>query len=159
MEGQDVVTSDEHKVGQVVAERDGYVVVEGGHVFKSRHAIPTDFLHEHDGVLRATVAKDVVTDSPKVDDDEVDVNALRMHYGLIEVHQVDPDPEEQNAEVEGFRHGIEPAPAERLDVMEDRYRTGGPVGGTGADSSTFGGHPRTTEAPDPRRDWADEPER
>jgi hypothetical protein len=159
MEGQDVVTSDEHRLGHVVAERDGYVVVESGHVFKSRYAIPTDFLHEHDGVLRATVAKSVVTESPKLEEDEVDLDALRLHYGLIEVHQVDPDPEEQIAETEGLRHGVKPAPAERLDVLEDRDRGGGPVGGHGADSSTFGGHPRTTEAPDPRRDWADEPER
>lgn len=156
MEGQDVITSDEHKLGHVVAERDGFVVVESGHVFKSRHAIPTDFLHEHDGVLRATVAKDVVTDSPKVEQDEVDLNSLRLHYGLIEVHQVDPDPEEQIAETEGVRHGVTPAPVERLDAMDDGEadRAGGPVGGSGADSGTFGGHVRTTEAPDPRRDWA-----
>ena len=158
MEGQDVVTSDERKLGHVVAERDGYVVVESGHVFRSRHAIPTDFLHAHDGVLRATVAKRIVTDSPKVEGDEVDLESLRLHYGLIEVHQVDPDPEEQIAETEGVRHGITPAPVERLDAMDDRERerAGGPVGGAGADSGMFGGHVRTTEAPDPRRDWVDE---
>jgi hypothetical protein len=156
MEGQDVVTSDEHMLGHVVAERDGYVVVESGHVFKSRHAIPTDYLHEHDGVLRATVAKAVVTDSPKIEGDEVDLHALQLHYGLIEVHQVDPDPEEQIAETEGLRHGVRPTPQERLDVLDGRDGPdGGNVGGSGADSSTFGGHPRTTEAPDPRRDWPD----
>jgi hypothetical protein len=159
MEGQDVVTSDEHKLGHVVAERDGYVIVESGHVFKSRHAIPTDFLHEHDGVLRATVAKATVVDSPKVEDDAVDLDALRLHYGLIEVHQVDPDPEEQIAETEGLRHGVTPAPAERLDTLEERDSGGGPVGGHGADTSTFGGHVRTTEAPDPRHDWTEDPER
>jgi hypothetical protein len=84
MEGQDVVASDEHKLGHVVAERGEYVIVEGGHVFKSRHAIPIDFLHEHDGVLRATVARSVVADSPKIEQDEVDLDALRLHYGLIE---------------------------------------------------------------------------
>jgi hypothetical protein len=89
MEGQDVVTSDEHKLGHVVAERDGYVVVESGHVFKSRHAIPTDFLHEHDGVLRAAVAKSVVTDSPRLEENEVDLDALRLHYGLLEVAETE----------------------------------------------------------------------
>ena len=88
MEGQDVITSDEHKLGHVVAERDGFVVVESGHVFKSRHAIPTDFLHEHDGVLRATVAKDVVTDSPRVERDEVDLESVRLHYGLVDVEKL-----------------------------------------------------------------------
>ena len=45
MEGRTVVTSDDHKLGTVVSEPDGFVVVESGHMFKSRHAIPTDFLH------------------------------------------------------------------------------------------------------------------
>lgn len=127
MEGQDVVTSDDHKLGTVVAERDGCVVVETGHVFKSRHAIPTDFLHEHDGVLRATVGKDVVDDSPKVDGDDFDVNAVKLHYGLIEVHVVDPDPQDVNAETDAG----------------DRDHAPETVGLDHADLGTFGGHPRT----------------
>src|SRR5947209_3744824 len=101
MEGQDVVTSDDHKLGSVVAERGGCVIVETGHVFKSRHAIPVEFLHDHDGVLRATVAKEMVDDSPKLDgDDGFDVEAVKLHYGLIEHQVVDPDPQELNAETE-----------------------------------------------------------
>lgn len=39
------------------------VTSEMGHIFKTRHAIPRDFLHEQDdGVLHATVAKQVVSD-------------------------------------------------------------------------------------------------
>ena len=146
MEGQDVVTSDDHKLGTVVAERDGCAIVETGHVFKAKHAIPTEFLHAYDGELRATVSKDMVGDSPKVGDDgEFDANAVKLHYGLIEVHVVDPDPNELNAETEGARHGVDPAPSERLGLL----------GGANdpsvehlseldrADSSTFGGHPRT----------------
>ena len=57
MEGRTVVTSDDHKLGTVVAEPDGFVVVESGHMFKSRHAIPNDFLHEHEDVVRATVGR------------------------------------------------------------------------------------------------------
>jgi hypothetical protein len=109
VEGQDVVTSDDHKLGTVVAERDGCAVVESGHVFKTRHAIPTEFLHERDGVLRATVGKDVVADSPRVDPDGFDVNAVKLYYGLIEVHVVDPDPDGAGAENEGrARQGAEP---------------------------------------------------
>jgi hypothetical protein len=96
-------------------------------------------------VLRATVSKEMVGDSPKVDDDHFDANAVKLHYGLIEVHVVDPDPILDNAETEGARHGMEPAPSERLATL----------GGEGdptierlseldrADSSTFGAHPRT----------------
>ena len=121
MQGQDVVTSDDHKLGTVVAERDGCVVVESGHVFKTRHAIPTEFLHESDGVLRATVGKDVVDESPKVDDDAFDPNAVKLHYGLIEVHVVDP-------------------PAD--DAATDPT-TEVPSGLDPADTASFGGHPRT----------------
>ncbi len=127
MEGQDVVTADDHKLGTVVAERDGFVIVETGHVFKSRHAIPTEFIHEHDGTLRATVAKEIVDDSPKVDDDTFDANAVKLHYGLIEVHVVDPDPDDANAETDA------PGADERVEP-----RTLG-LG----DTATFGGHPRS----------------
>jgi len=105
MAGMDVVTSDDHKLGTAVAERDGCVIVESGHVFKTRHAIPTEFLHERDGVLRATVGKEVVQGSPKVEEDAFDANDVKLHYGLIEVHVVDPDPDERDAETEGHhRH-------------------------------------------------------
>src|SRR4051794_27191860 len=145
MEGQDVVTSDDHKLGTVVSERDGFVVVESGHVFKSRHAVPIDFLHEHDGVLRATVGKEVVADSPKVDGDSFDANAVKLHYGLIEVHFVDPDPEEENAETEGARRGVKPAPAERLETLGGAGdpTIEAPSGLDNADTATFAGHPRS----------------
>jgi hypothetical protein len=128
MEGQDVLTSDDHKLGTVVAERDGFVILESGHLFKSRHAVPTEFLHEHEGVLRATVGKEVVADSPKVDDDAFDADEVRMHYGLLDVTVVDPDPDDQNAETDGVRHGIEPAPSERVGTLgSPRHSTDRPA--------------------------------
>jgi hypothetical protein len=121
MEGQDVVTSDDHKLGKIVAERDGFVVVESGHMFKSRHAIPTDFLHEHEGVVRATVGKEIVDDSPKVEGDQFDGDAVRLHYGLIEVTVVDPDPNALEGSVDDSTDsGLDPA-----------------------DTSTFAAHPRS----------------
>ena len=35
MEGQDVVTSDDQKLGTVIAEQDDCVIIETGHVFKA----------------------------------------------------------------------------------------------------------------------------
>ena len=100
MEGQDVVTSNDQKIGTIVGERDGFAIVEMGHVFKSKHALPLDFLHEFEGVQRATVDKGLVADSPKVEGDELDANAVRMHYGLV-----DPEPEELDADtVDGNRN-------------------------------------------------------
>jgi len=97
MEGQDVVTSDDHKIGTIVAEREGFAIVEMGHVFKSKHAIPTEFLHEFEGVQRATVDKALVADSPKLDGGEIDANAVRVYYGLVEDEVVDPEAEELSA--------------------------------------------------------------
>ena len=82
MEGTDVVTYDEDKLGTVLEQRDDFVIIESGHVFKSKHAIPRDFVHEQDGVLVATVAKDVVMDSPKIENGTIDAEAIRRHYGL-----------------------------------------------------------------------------
>ena len=117
MENMDVVTSDDHKLGTLVAERDGYVIVESGHVFKSRHAIPTEFLHEHDGVLRATVAKAIVDDSPEVEGDDVDANAVKLHYGLVAVRVVDPDPaSSERLETLGGANDPSIEPISKIDV-------------------------------------------
>jgi hypothetical protein len=115
MEAQEVVTSDEQRLGHVVAERDDCVIVEMGHVFKSKHAIPRQFVHEHDGVLHATVTKDVVADSPKVDLEHWDARAIRLHYGVEATFEVDPDPDGiESAETDALRAGLEPTPKQRM---------------------------------------------
>lgn len=118
MNGREVFTADDQKLGHVVAERDDCVIVESGHVFKSRHAVPTSFLHEADGTLRATVGKDVVESSPKIEDDTWDREAVLTHYGLIGPTVVDPDPDGvDSAETVGARHGVNPAPSKRLATL------------------------------------------
>jgi len=118
MEGQEVVTSDDQKLGTVIASRDDCAIVETGTVFKSKHAIPSEFLHEHDGVFRATVTKDVINDSPKVDPDAFDLAAVREHYGLDGTFEVTPDPDGlDSAETAGARAGVQRAPAERLETL------------------------------------------
>jgi hypothetical protein len=92
MEGRQVVTSDDHNLGTVIAERDDCVVLEMGHVFKAKHAIPRSFLHEQDGMLRATVTKDVISGSPKIDLDQWDPHAVNRHYGVETEFAADPDP-------------------------------------------------------------------
>jgi hypothetical protein len=125
MEGQTVVTSDDQKLGTVIGERDDCVIIESGHVFKSKHAIPRVFLHEGDGVLRATVTKDVFDDSPKVDLDHWDCSAVRLHYGLDGPFEVDPDPDgPETAETDQRRAGQTPATETRLDVQEGKAQPG-----------------------------------
>jgi hypothetical protein len=127
MDRQTVVTSDDHKLGTVVDERDGCVIIESGHVFKTKHAIPREFLHEVDGELRATVTKDVVDDSPKVDLDEWDCSVIRLHYGIDGPFEVDPDPDVRHAETDAARAGLKPAPAQRLDTMEGNDPNARPI--------------------------------
>jgi hypothetical protein len=118
MDGMEVVSSDGHKVGTVVEEREGCTIIQTGHVFKSKHAIPSQFLREQDGEVRATLGKDVIESSPKVDDGELDMPTVRRYYGLEDVVVVDPDPDGlDSAETMGARHGVEPAPEQRLGTL------------------------------------------
>jgi hypothetical protein len=128
LEGQTVVGSDDHKLGTVVAERDNCVIIESGHVFKSKHAIPREFLHETNGELRATVTKEVVDGSPKIDLERWDCSEVRLAYGLDGPFDVDPDPNGlESAETDAARAGMKPAPAERVDTLEGNDPNAVPV--------------------------------
>jgi hypothetical protein len=102
MEGQTIVTSDDHKLGTVIGERDDCVIIETGHVFKTTHALPREFIHEIDGELRATVPKSAVDESPKVDLEHWDCEAIKVHYGLEGGFVRNPDPED-SAELDARR--------------------------------------------------------
>ena len=84
MEGYDVVTVDEHKIGKVVGESADFLIVEQGAILKSKHALPREFAHVDDSqqLVRVTVPKEIVSDSPKVDDDRIDEREVAEHYGL-----------------------------------------------------------------------------
>jgi len=116
-EGQSVVSADDHTIGKVVGEQGDCLLVETGHVFKTTHAIPLSFVHEHEGELRATVSKEIVNDSPQVDPENFDCDAVLLHYGLGGPYEVDPDPTLDNAETEGARHGIDPVPEQRIGTL------------------------------------------
>ena len=128
MDGYDVIGSDDHKVGEVVAQEGDLLIVEGGLLRKSRHAVPKAFAHADEGekVVRLSVSKDLVVDSPNVDDD-VDHEAVAMHYGLVDTTvapetlgdgEVDPDDPAESAEVAGARRGVEPTPEQRARMRD-----------------------------------------
>jgi hypothetical protein len=83
MEGYEVVTVDEHKIGKVVGESGDFLIVEQGALLKSKHALPREFAHVDDSeqLVRVTVPKEIVSDSPKVDD-RIDEREIAEHYGL-----------------------------------------------------------------------------
>lgn len=85
MEGYDVVTIEDEKVGTVVGTHGDNLIVEQGTIRKSKHALPRTFAEVDDGeqMVRMTVTKDIFCDSPKIDG-EVDETAIALHYGLAE---------------------------------------------------------------------------
>ena len=129
MEGYDVITSDEHKLGHVVGTMGDNVVVEHGTLRKTKHAVPKTFAHVDDGekVVRLTVSKEIVEESPKLNGDEPDERAIAEHYGLAAGYDA-PEPEGDgellpddpawSAEEQELRTGLPTAEQERLRAKE-----------------------------------------
>jgi hypothetical protein len=85
VEGFDVITSDEKRVGKVVGTRGDWLFVETGHLRRSTHALPKEFAHPDDGKRRVfvTLPKDLLNEAPEVDaDGSFDEGAAAAHYGL-----------------------------------------------------------------------------
>ena len=87
MRGYEVVTSDDRTVGHVADVREGYLIVESGHLRKSRHPVPREFVHAVDEAAKAfvTVPRRVLMDAPEVDrKGDFDRSEAARHYGLAE---------------------------------------------------------------------------
>jgi hypothetical protein len=84
LDGYEVITSDDEKVGRVVGFKGDVLIVEHGTIFKSRHGLPGTFADVDDeaGVVRTTISREVLEGSPKIEGDEVDERAVAAHYGL-----------------------------------------------------------------------------
>jgi hypothetical protein len=129
MEGYEVITSDEQKVGRVVGVEGSNVIVEHGLLRKTRQAIPATFAHtdEAEQVVRVSVSKEIVESSPTIENGSVDERAVARHYGLAEGEpapetegygDVVPDDPSRSAEQEELRSGIEPAAQRRAETRE-----------------------------------------
>jgi hypothetical protein len=129
MEGYDVITSDDDKVGQVVRVEGDLLIVEGGLLRKHQHAIPVTFAHTDDSeqVVRVSVPKAIIDDSPKVENGSIDRRAVAEHYGLAEgvaapetegYGDLLPDDPARSAEEEELHTGIEPAAKRRAEIRE-----------------------------------------
>jgi hypothetical protein len=117
MEGYDVVTIDDEKLGRVVGAHGEHLIVEEGMLRKSKRALPRAFaaVDDSEQVVRASVSKDVFCDSPKIENGTVDEQAVAEHYGLSFETAVDPP---GHAEEDARRGGVPTAPEERLRVRE-----------------------------------------
>lgn len=129
MEGYEVISSDERKLGHVVELTDDNLVVEHGHLRKRRYAVPRVFAKPDvaEQAVRLTVSEDLVTTSPKVDRNSVDERAVARHYGLAAGEtapategsgELLPDDPAWSAEEEELRSGIEPAAQRRARIRE-----------------------------------------
>jgi hypothetical protein len=87
MEGYEVIGSDGGKLGHVINVDGDLLVVEEGRLRKARYAIPKAFAHPNDQeqVVRLTVSKQLIEDSPPLKNGELDPAAVAAHYGLDQV--------------------------------------------------------------------------
>jgi hypothetical protein len=127
MDGYDLITSDDKRLGHVVGTSGSNLIVEHGHLRKSRHAVPQTFVEVHDdeNLVRTTLSKQLIEDSPKVaDDGDVDEAEIAAYYGLAEGDLTAPATEGYGAtepdDPTGLNPGIAAAEQERLDIMRGR---------------------------------------
>ena len=129
MEGYEVISSDDQKVGQVTAVKGDNLIVERGLLRKTQHAIPKVFTEEDSSeqVVRLTITEEVVDSSPKLDDGEVDERAVAEHYGLAAgdpapetqgYGELRPDDPARTAEDDARRAGLEPPAQQRAQMRE-----------------------------------------
>ena len=129
MEGYQVVTSDDHKLGQVVGREGDTLIIEHGLLRKTRHALPLTFAHVDEGerVVHTTLSKTMIEESPKVDHGHVDEQAVAVYYGLAEgdaaaptegYGELTPDDPARTAEEQEERDGLMAAPKQRARIRE-----------------------------------------
>jgi hypothetical protein len=135
MESYEVITSDDRKVGHVVGEKGGNVIVEHGLLRKTRQAIPKPFVHadESEEVVRLSVSSEIVENSPKIEGGRLDEREVARHYGLAAgdpapetegYGELLPDDPARSAEQEELRTGVEPTVQRRAAIREGRDEPG-----------------------------------
>jgi hypothetical protein len=128
MEGYDVITVDDDKVGTVAGASGDYLIIEHGLIRKSKRALPRQFGHVDDGEeqVRITIGREVFLDSPEFDED-INEQAVREYYGLApsqgpatEGYGVTQPGDPARSSVEqAQRDGLEPTEVERARMREE----------------------------------------
>lgn len=115
MDNYDVLTVDDDKVGHVIREDGDLLIVEHG-LLKTKHALPRTFVEvESEGmVMRTSLSKQLIHDSPKVGDD-VDRRQIAEYYGLGDGAEDPGNDPAGSAEEDAVRAGIDPV-QERVNV-------------------------------------------
>lgn len=140
MEGYEVITSDDARLGHVVGTVGDNLIIEHGTLRKSKHALPTALtaVHDEERVVRTTVSKQLIEESPKVSDDDVDEAEVAAYYGMsdgpILADEADAD--------QGIGPVIEP---DRISAEQERAE----IHGSLAAGETYGPPGRQIIPPDP----------
>ena len=131
MQGYEVVTSEDARWGHVVGELGDSLVVEHGTLRKHRYALPRTYaeVDEDAQVVRTTLSKDMLGNSPKLDDDGVDEEQIAAYYGLREELGPVGGPDE-SADQQAVGAGLEPAEMERARIQSE-IEGGEPYGDPG----------------------------
>ena len=133
MEGFEVVTSDDCKYGHVTEVRDGHLIIEHGTLRKSKHAVPETFAHtdESEKIVRLSLSKELLDNSPKLENGSFDAQAVAEHYGLAAATpapategygDVLPDDPGRTADEEAILAGRETADQQRAEIRERGLR-------------------------------------
>ena len=135
MQDYEFYTCDDCHFGRVVDTADGLVVIQHGTLHKVRHAVPRKFVEvsEDERVVRTTLSKRMIEDSPKFKPDDAGlVREIAAYYGLASGYshpetegygQLDPDDPALSSEQQTLRDGGTPASQERLEARK-RLREG-----------------------------------
>jgi hypothetical protein len=130
MDGYDFITAvDDKRWGTVVGRQDDYVIVEHGTLRKHCYAVPESAVEVDESAqqVRTTLSGEIIGESPRVEGDSADWNAVARHYGLAETEAAPPtegygdtvagDPA-LGAEYQEGRAGIDTATEERARIRE-----------------------------------------
>ena len=130
-----MIGSDDGKLGRVVEIDGDFLIAEEGSLRKKRHAIPKALAHPDDGeqVVRLSVSKELVEDSPTFKEGEFDRQAAAAHYGLAEGYEdpetkgygeLTPDDPAWSAEQQAARSGIQSAGEQRVRIQKGESEAG-----------------------------------
>ncbi len=140
MKGYTVVTSDDAEVGTVVGEVGENLIVEQGHLLKSRRPLPLAFAQADDDeqIVRTTVSKAIFEEAPKIDADgsDLDETEVARYYGLaagdpapetLGEGAMRPDDPSRSADADREAAGM-PAPEEERIAARQNVEGGEPIG-------------------------------
>jgi hypothetical protein len=152
MQGYEVRTIDDDKIGHVVDVDGDFLIVEHG-LLKSKHALPKTFteVDADNKVVRTTLSKDVINHSPKVNG-ELDRQAVLEHYGLAEGLTDPPTRGLDELEPDLNAYGADDSLREEIETRKEVAAGEGPFDERPYSPGVTGGD-RRLDLPKDRRDY------